>query len=43
MQLVLERGAAAAAMLRGMLHTADLITVTAGDSNMRLLLAQHYK
>jgi hypothetical protein len=33
MQLVLERGAAAAAMLRALLHTADLVTVAAGKPN----------
>jgi hypothetical protein len=34
MQLVLERGAAAAASLRGLLHTADLITVAAGNAHL---------
>jgi hypothetical protein len=34
MQLVVERGAAAAAALRGLLHTADLITVAAGNMSL---------
>jgi hypothetical protein len=34
MQLVLERGAAGAATLRGLLHTADLVTVMAGNTRL---------
>jgi hypothetical protein len=42
MQLVLDRGAAAAAMLRGLLHTADLITVAAGTGGRLLFITYNH-